>query len=520
MESIRKLVPALLCLFLPLAAPAEKSSSPFGVNVAVEESDGGPVIKLSFSVPAGHFLYADHLKVTAAGDMALNPVSVPAPSVIDDKFSGEKKKVYDRDFEMIYRPGDRFEELGLQVELQGCNDTVCFFPEKRVFGISRAPREGGGVEEPAAAPGAEASEDWRTWADKFAVAAQATGYLGKDEFLAFLSQSSAGPAGGHAESADLFQKYGVPAALLLILVGGILLNLTPCVLPLIPINLAIIGAGAKAGSRGRGFALGGAYGLGMALVYGLLGLVVVFTGSKFGTLNASPWFNAGIAVLFVVLGLAMFDLFLIDLSRFQSSVPGRAKKGSFLLALVMGAVAALLAGACVAPVVISVLLLAGSLYAKGVTLGLLLPFLLGLGMGLPWPFAGAGLSFLPKPGRWMTAVKYAFGVIILGFAAYYGWEAVRLFRSPGNTLATVLASELQTAHEQKRPVFIDFWATWCKNCHAMEATTFRDADVKKKLEGFRTVKYRAEKPNESPAREILDYYGVVGLPTYVVLIPK
>ena len=95
----------------------------------------------------------------------------------------------------------------------------------------------------------------------------------------------------------------------------------------------------------------------------------------------------------------------------------------------MGVVAALMAGACVAPVVISVLLLSAHLYGAGMVAGLLLPFLLGLGMALPWPFAGAGLSLLPKPGQWMKWVKYSFGVLILLFAAYYGYLAGSLFLS-------------------------------------------------------------------------------------------
>src|SRR5205085_3434110 len=125
---------------------------------------------------------------------------------------------------------------------------------------------------------------------------------------------------------------------------------TPCVLPMIPINLAIIGAGAQAGSRSRGFMLGLAYGVAMALVYGILGLVVILTAGTFGTINSSPWFNAGIAILFVVLALAMFDLLVIDFSKYSSQVKiGEPGRGTFLVAFSMGAVAALLAGACVAP---------------------------------------------------------------------------------------------------------------------------------------------------------------------------
>ena len=126
----------------------------------------------------------------------------------------------------------------------------------------------------------------------------------------------------------LFEGRGPLAVLLIVLLGGLALNLTPCVLPMIPINLAIIGAGAQAGSRRRGFLLGLTYGGAMAAVYGVLGLVVVLTASTFGTINASPWFNLGIAVLFVALALAMFDVFEIDFSRFAGTVGAGASRGT------------------------------------------------------------------------------------------------------------------------------------------------------------------------------------------------
>ena len=89
----------------------------------------------------------------------------------------------------------------------------------------------------------------------------------------------------------------------------------------------------------------------------------------------------------------------------------------------MGAVAALLAGACVAPVVIQVVLFSSDLYATGTKAALALPFLLGVGMAIPWPIAGAGIAALPKPGAWMVRIKQVFGVVILATAAYYGYEA-------------------------------------------------------------------------------------------------
>src|SRR4029077_20275605 len=106
---------------------------------------------------------------------------------------------------------------------------------------------------------------------------------------------------------------------------------------------------------------------------------------------------------------------------------GQANRGSFLVATAMGAIAALLAGACVAPVVVQVVLFSSNLYASGASAALALPFVLGLGMALPWPIAGAGIAALPKPGPWMVRIKQLLGVLILATAIYYGYEAYLLF---------------------------------------------------------------------------------------------
>lgn len=358
-----------------------------------------------------------------------------------------------------------------------------------------------------------------------------TGYSDVEEFQTFLKNAAAG-----VKEKGLFEGRGPLAILLLIFFGGLALNLTPCVLPMIPINLAIIGAGAKAGSRARGFLLGGVYGSAMAVVYGLLGVIVITTASTFGTINASPWFNLSITIVFVVLALAMFDVLTIDFSRFAGSVGSSASgKGSIALAFGMGAIAALLAGACVAPVVIQVILFSSDLYAQGTLVALALPFLLGVGMAVPWPLAGAGLTALPKPGPWMVRVKQAFGVFILATAAYYGYLAYGLFADrwvdPKEVTASVeeklksgwhssLAEGLNVALLEQKPVLIDMWATWCKNCVVMDRTTLADPAVLKTLENYVKIKYQAERLDEYPARALVERFKVVGLPAYIVLHPS
>jgi len=145
-------------------------------------------------------------------------------------------------------------------------------------------------------------------------------------------------------------------------------------------------------------------------------------------------------------------------------------------------------------------------------------------MALPWPFAASGLSFLPKPGMWMTRVKYGFGVVIFAFAMWYGYLGWNLggFGKPVSVAArTTGVEDLRLALEQSRktgkPVLVDFYASWCKNCSAMEHTTLQNSDVQARLKDYIVVKFQADRLNDPIVKPVLDELGVMGLPTYVLL---
>ena len=338
----------------------------------------------------------------------------------------------------------------------------------------------------------------------------AQGYMRAEEFIAFLE----------GKEVDSLVGRGLWVALLLVLLGGLAMNLTPCVLPMVPINLMIIGRSAKRGL---------AYGLGIALAYGLLGVAAALGGLSFGAIQGSPWFNAVVAVVFVGLALALFDVWFLDLSKRRGAFAPRTERG-WGFAFFMGAMSAVLAGACVAPVLISVLLLTTDLVARGNRLAVLLPFVMGVGMALPWPFAGAGMKVLPKPGAWMKWVNRVFGVVVLGFAAWYGWLAwqgfVRSIESVGTmgSVESVGTSETRSTDaipssfvsrlaSSPRPVLVDCWATWCKNCAAMDKV-MEEPEVQEELKPFAVIRLQAEDISE--LRKLKGFESIRGLPAFVI----
>jgi thiol:disulfide interchange protein len=355
----------------------------------------------------------------------------------------------------------------------------------------------------------------------------AAGYYNTEDFMAFLKGET--DVSFASNPLQYVKEHGIWVMLLLIFVGGFALNLTPCVLPMIPINLAIIGAGAAGGSRMQGAMRGGAYGLGIALAYGSLGLIAALTGAAFGTIQSTWWFNLSIAVIFIALALALFDVFMIDFTRFSQG--GNGKQGT-IAAFVAGVMSAILAGACVAPVLIAVLLLTSSYFTAGYTSALFLPFILGLGMALPWPFAGAGLSFLPKPGAWMAWVKKIFGAVVILFALYYGYTAWKILAPASETeVATdahafdaaapeALAKAIATALEANQTVVIDVWGPACKACKEMEETTFQAPEVKAQLESMAFFKVRMDLADMQGVARFREAYKVSGLPTYLVIEPQ
>jgi thiol:disulfide interchange protein len=214
----------------------------------------------------------------------------------------------------------------------------------------------------------------------------------------------------------------------------------------------------------------------------------------------------------------MMGVFDIDLAAKFRINPGKLQCSKNMLALFMGAISAILAGACIAPVVISALIFA----ARIGWYGFFVPMALGIGMALPWPIVGAGLSILPKPGKFMTALKYVFAIIIFAAGAYYAYLGIKLLPDEetsvtGDGFAALEAAKKESLRSGK-PILIRFTASWCKNCHAMERTTLQDDEVKKYIdENYIQVTFPAEDPTKPKVKALLTEYEVPGFPAFVIL---
>ncbi len=203
---------------------------------------------------------------------------------------------------------------------------------------------------------------------------------------------------------------------------GLLLALTPCVFPMIPILSSIIVAQGEGMTARRGFILSLVYVLAMALTYTVAGVLAGLFGANIQSALQNPWVISLFALLFVALAFSMFGFYELQLpaswqSRISKTSDEAGRKGGLVGVAVMGFLSALIVGPCVAPP------LAGALVYIGQTgdalLGGTALFVMSLGMGLPLLLIGTGAGkFMPRPGGWMTAVSRVFGVVMLGVAVW------------------------------------------------------------------------------------------------------
>ena len=356
---------------------------------------------MRFEIARGYYLYRDKLRF-AAVDTAGEAVTLGQPRLpagkekVDDAFG--RVEVYYREAKVLLpvpRSTADALPLTLKVTSQGCAEAgICYPPQQQTLTLQLPP--------PAAGDG---------------------------KALSAASADSAGDAGDAGDESGRIAALLRGASFWAILGSffgfGLLLALTPCMLPMLPILSGIIvgsrGKGAAAVSRGRSFALSLAYVLGMALTYAAAGVAAGLSGTLLSAALQTPWALGTFALIFVVLAGSMFGFYELQL---PSALQSRASEGASHLrggslpgVAAMGALSALIVGPCVAAPLAGALLYIGQ--SGDALLGGAALFVMALGMGVPLLAVGVSAgTLLPKAGAWMEMVNKLFGIILLGVAAW------------------------------------------------------------------------------------------------------
>ncbi|MDR3298605.1 MAG: protein-disulfide reductase DsbD [Candidatus Accumulibacter sp.] len=341
-------------------------------------------VAVRFEIADGYYLYRDKFRFSiASGGARLGPAVFPKGREVEDETFGTVE-VYDREAAIrfpVERDASGVLPLVLRVTSQGCAAEVgvCYPPQEQDLGVDLPELL---IE--AAAPAAKS--------------------VGNDE-------------SGRIER--LLQEASFGWAMLSFFGFGLLLSLTPCMFPMLPILSGIIVGAGRNGrpvSRARAFALSLAYVLGMAVVYAVAGVAAGMSGALLAVALQNAWALGALALLFVALALSMFGLFELQLPSFlQSRVSEKAARlrgGCLPGVALMGGLSALIVGPCVAAPLAGALLYIGG--TGDALLGGLALFCMALGMGAPLLAVGVSAgALLPRAGPWMTTVNRVFGVILL-----------------------------------------------------------------------------------------------------------
>ncbi|TXI79845.1 MAG: protein-disulfide reductase DsbD [Flavobacteriales bacterium] len=389
---LRLLLTLLFCL--TATAHAEEFLDPMVAFKPTAKALDGQTAEVRFTIAKGYYLYRDKFRFKAEPESTiLGTPQYSAGKMKKDDLFGEVE-VYFKEA-VIRVPVERNSSgplpLTLKVTSQGCADGgICYPPQVQTVSLTLPDPAG----TPAAAP--------------MAAAASTAG-----------SGDRSGDESG--QIAQLLKDASFWVIVASFFGFGLLLSLTPCVFPMIPILSGIIvGSGHKT-SHTRAFLLSLAYVLGMALTYAAAGIAAGMTGTLLSAALQNAWVLGGFALVFVVLSFSMFGFYELQLPTFlqskMSEEAGHLKGGSIPGVAAMGALSALIVGPCVAAPLAGALLYIAQ--TGDAVLGGIALFVMALGMGVPLLVVGAtAKSALPHSGPWMEAVKKAFGVLLLATAVW------------------------------------------------------------------------------------------------------
>ncbi|WP_429259586.1 protein-disulfide reductase DsbD [Paraburkholderia sp. GAS334] len=392
------------CLVLFDTAGAARAADDFldpAVAFKFSASEQPGEVDVHFKIADGYYMYRRRFAfATRNGTATLGDAQLPAGHVKFDQTFRTNVETYRGDLVVRIPVGQAAGAFDLAVTGQGCADGgICYPPMEHVYRVNGAALHAGDADSGAtSAP--RASDGQTSWYARTTSADYAQSLLEGGGFLATIG---------------------------LYFIAGIVLSLLPCSYPMIPILSAIIiGEGARV-TRAHGLALSFAYVIGMALVYTALGIAAALVGQSLGAWLQNPWVLGAFAILLTVFALTLIAGYDIALpQRWQSgaSSGSQRRSGGKLAAVTgMGALSALVVGACMTAPLFAVLAFiahTGSAILGGAAL-----FAMGLGLGVPLLIVGLGAgTLLPRAGAWMDGVKVGFGILLLAAALWIVWPAL------------------------------------------------------------------------------------------------
>ncbi|MCK4548839.1 MAG: thioredoxin family protein [Candidatus Krumholzibacteria bacterium] len=506
--------------------------------------------------PLDKYLIPTILEVTAPDGIIIKGILYPEPEMLKLEISDQKMPLYHGtvNFGAIIeisgdiKPGKY--RIRAALRYQGCNNMTCLEP---AVAIEEITVRVGTMEEPG-----EMTHDDIFLAPPFI---DGTG-----------AQVTAGSGDDDNSFGDMLEQHGLILAFILIYIGGLALNLTPCVFPLIPITVSYF-VNQSDGKTSRTFVLTLFYVLGMSITYSILGMIAATTGGLFGSALQNPLVIFFIAAVLVGLATSMFGLWEFRMPTFLSRRTGQAKQGRWG-AIMMGLTVGIVAAPCIGPFVLGLLIYVGET-GKPV-LGFLMFFTLAWGMGTPFILLGTLSGSLARPGHWMVWVKKIFGFILIMMALYFArhilgstvtnigyviisltaglmlwpfdrtpqegnafkiikiivgavWliSATFILTMPGGPFRAALEHDgveweefsearIAEAKAEGRPVMIDFSAGWCIPCRELDHKTFTNEAVIDYSESFVRLKMDLTSIN-GEKKQIKRDFGIRGVPTIIFL---
>lgn len=323
------------------------------------------------------------------------------------------------------------------------------------------------------------------------------------------------------------------ARLVSVFLLGLLMSLTPCIYPVIPLTVGALQT-QKSRSLGFSFLLSLAYAIGLSLTFAAMGFAAAISGQLFGSFASHPIFVLLVIAQLLYMSGSMFGWYEIYIPRFLQTNKKNPQAGSLLSAFSFGVISGTVASPCLSPGLALLLTIVATLANK--FLGFILLFTFGLGLSTPLVLIGTfsnAMNLLPRAGMWMVTVKKLFGWLLIGMSLYFLNNLVPFapyltkLIIPGQHDLPELPTQTdyETARkyalDNQKKLLIDIGADWCSLCKKLDRRLFHNAQLIDVLsENFVILKVNATDPQSEPYVSLNQKYNIIGVPTILILEPN